>query len=97
MTNVVSLFSSCYVFYWGHFFTYQELLYPPMFDGRVVLYPTEKNMRDYLSWRQADCKLLKPQYKSALLNIISVGSDSWLKLWPNMHDHKNGLEETKTW
>jgi len=57
VTNVVSLFSSSYVFYWGHFFTYQELLYPPMFDGRVVLYPTEKNLRDYLSWRQADCHI----------------------------------------
>ena len=99
MTNVVSLFSSCYVFYWGHFFTYQELLYPPMFDGRVVLYPTEKNLRDYLSWRQADCKFLKPQRKSAvlLLNIISTGLDSWLKFWPSVHDHENGFEETKIW
>ena len=37
-------------------FPTQELLYPPMFDGRVVLYPSEKNLRDYMSWRQADCK-----------------------------------------
>ena len=62
-----------------------------MFDGRVVLYPTEKNLRDYLSWRQADCKLLKPQHKSALLNIICVGSDTV------MHDRKNEFEETKIW
>jgi len=57
VTNVVSLFSSSYVFYWSHFFSSQELLYPPMFDGRVVLYPAEKNLRDYLSWRQADCHI----------------------------------------
>lgn len=56
VTNVVSLFSSSYVFYWSQFFSSQELLYPPMFDGRVVLYPNEKNLRDYMSWRQADCK-----------------------------------------
>lgn len=54
---MVSLFSSSYVFYWSHFFSSQELLYPPMFDGRVVLYPAEKNLRDYLSWRQADCHI----------------------------------------
>ncbi|KAM7448358.1 tRNA-histidine guanylyltransferase 1-like [Porites harrisoni] len=57
VTNVVSLFSSSYVFYWNQFFVSQNLLYPPMFDGRVVLYPEEKNLRDYLSWRQADCHI----------------------------------------
>uniref|UniRef100_A0A673VQH3 Probable tRNA(His) guanylyltransferase n=1 Tax=Salmo trutta TaxID=8032 RepID=A0A673VQH3_SALTR len=31
------------------------LLYPPGFDGRVVLYPSNRNLRDFLSWRQADC------------------------------------------
>ena len=29
----------------------------PSFDGRVVQYPSTQNIRDYLSWRQADCKL----------------------------------------
>lgn len=57
VTNVVTLFSSSYVFYWNQFFPTQELLYPPMFDGRVVLYPSEKNLRDYMSWRQADCHI----------------------------------------
>lgn len=57
VTNIVSLFSSSYVFYWSQFFSSQELLYPPMFDGRVVLYPNEKNLRDYVSWRQADCHI----------------------------------------
>ncbi len=33
----------------------RPLLYPPQFDGRVVAYPTLKCLRDYLSWRQADC------------------------------------------
>jgi hypothetical protein len=30
------------------------LRYPPSFDSRVVLYPTEREIRDYFSWRQAD-------------------------------------------
>ncbi|XP_041846079.1 probable tRNA(His) guanylyltransferase isoform X3 [Melanotaenia boesemani] len=29
----------------------------PGFDGRVILYPSNRNLRDYLSWRQADCHI----------------------------------------
>lgn len=58
MTHVASQFSSSYVFYWKEFFGEQPLLYPPSFDGRVVLYPSNRNLRDYLSWRQADCECI---------------------------------------
>lgn len=54
MTCVNSLFTSSYVFHWSKFFEERQLLYPPSFDARIVLYPTDENMRDYLSWRQAD-------------------------------------------
>ncbi|ELT89302.1 hypothetical protein CAPTEDRAFT_207176 [Capitella teleta] len=57
MTNICSLFASSYVFHWTEFFPDLPLLYPPSFDARVVLYPTEQNLRDYLSWRQADCHI----------------------------------------
>lgn len=57
MSNVVSLFTSSFTMYWSRYFNTQELLYPPSFDGRVVLYPTDDNLRDYLSWRQADCHI----------------------------------------
>lgn len=57
MTHVASQFSSSYVFYWGQYFTQQPLLYPPSFDGRVVLYPSNRILKDYLSWRQADCHI----------------------------------------
>lgn len=66
MTHVVSQFSSSYVFYWKEFFADQPLLYPPGFDGRVVLYPSNRNLRDYLSWRQADCKYTLSCLKYAL-------------------------------
>ncbi|XP_040295886.1 probable tRNA(His) guanylyltransferase [Bufo bufo] len=57
MTHVVSQFASSYVFYWNEFFPKQPILYPPGFDGRVVLYPSVQNLKDYLSWRQADCHI----------------------------------------
>ncbi|XP_035673386.1 probable tRNA(His) guanylyltransferase [Branchiostoma floridae] len=57
MTHIVSQFSSSYVFHWAQHFPDQPLQYPPGFDGRVILYPSNKNLRDYLSWRQADCHI----------------------------------------
>ncbi|XP_033232066.1 probable tRNA(His) guanylyltransferase [Belonocnema kinseyi] len=53
-SNVNSLFASSYVFYWSKFFKEKKLRYPPAFDARLVLYPMDNNLRDYLSWRQAD-------------------------------------------
>jgi tRNA(His) guanylyltransferase len=61
MTLVASQFASSYVFYWRDFFEDQPLLYPPGFDGRVVVYPSNQTLKDYLSWRQADCKWHKIQ------------------------------------
>ena len=57
MSNIVSLFSSSFVFHWKEFFKEYELRYPPMFDARTVLYPSLNNIKDYLSWRQADCHI----------------------------------------
>ncbi|XP_059845976.1 probable tRNA(His) guanylyltransferase isoform X4 [Hemitrygon akajei] len=57
ISHVVSQFSSSFVFYWKDFFKDEPLLFPPGFDGRVVLYPSNQNLRDYLSWRQADCHI----------------------------------------
>ncbi|CAG8574041.1 10583_t:CDS:10, partial [Diversispora eburnea] len=57
VSTIVSLFTSNYVFYWKNYFPQKELLYPPSFDGRAVLYPDDNNFRDYLSWRQVDCHI----------------------------------------
>jgi len=54
MTTVNSLFASSFVFHWTGFFGPIRLQYPPTFDARVVMYPTDKNLKDYLGWRQAD-------------------------------------------
>ena len=56
LTTVVSTFTSYYVHLWSNFFADRPLSPPmPSFDGRVVLYPSSSNLRDYMSWRQVDC------------------------------------------
>ncbi|XP_041917676.1 probable tRNA(His) guanylyltransferase isoform X1 [Alosa sapidissima] len=72
MTHVASQFSSSFVFYWGDYFTHQPLLYPPSFDGRVVLYPSNRNLRDYLSWRQADCHI-NNLYNTVFWSLVQKG------------------------
>ncbi|CAI2168628.1 18818_t:CDS:2 [Funneliformis geosporum] len=57
VSTIVSLFTSNYVFHWKTYFPDKELQYPPSFDGRAVQYPSNNNLRDYLSWRQADCHI----------------------------------------
>jgi hypothetical protein len=59
----VSYFTSVYVMKWKGFFPNKKLKEPPYFDARAVSYPNLKTIRDYLAWRQVDCKLLKLQPK----------------------------------
>ncbi|KAI7821322.1 tRNAHis guanylyltransferase-domain-containing protein [Gamsiella multidivaricata] len=55
VSTVVSLFTSAYVYYWNDYFVDSKRpLYPPVFDGRAVLYPSEVEVKDYFAWRQAD-------------------------------------------
>ncbi|XP_063301419.1 probable tRNA(His) guanylyltransferase [Pelobates fuscus] len=72
MTHVVSQFASSYVFYWKEFFSTQPILYPPGFDARVVIYPTEENLKDYLSWRQADCHI-NNMYNTVFWALVQKG------------------------
>lgn len=56
-TTIVSTFTSYYVFLWSKYFPEKPLTPPlPSFDGRAVCYPSDLNLRDYMSWRQVDCK-----------------------------------------
>ena len=57
-STVVSTFTSYYTHLWQHFFPDTPLIEPlPSFDARAVCYPSLKNMRDYLAWRQVDCHI----------------------------------------
>ncbi|XP_039259205.1 putative tRNA(His) guanylyltransferase [Styela clava] len=71
-STVVSQFSSSYTFHWTKYFPNQKLLYPPVFDSRVVLYPSDMNMRDYLSWRQADCHI-NNLFNTCFWNLVHDG------------------------
>jgi len=74
MTTVVSLFASTYVMQWPQYFPpdTMPLQYPPAFDARVVLYPTNTNLRDYLSWRQVDCHI-NNQYNTIFWKLVQEG------------------------
>lgn len=72
MSYVNSIFSSSYVFYWNRYFGDTKLLYPPAFDSRVVLYPSNENLRDYLSWRQADTHI-NNLYNTTFWNLVLKG------------------------
>jgi tRNA(His) 5'-end guanylyltransferase len=56
ITTLTSLFTSSYVMLWHRYFPSTTLQYPPSFDGRLVMYPGEKEVKDYFAWRQADSK-----------------------------------------
>jgi tRNA(His) guanylyltransferase len=72
MTNVNSLFTSSYVFYWDRWLGSDKLKYPPSFDARIVLYPSEENLKDYLSWRQADVHI-NNLYNTCFWNLVKKG------------------------
>ena len=69
---MVSHFASSYVFHWSTFFPDTPLKYPPTFDCRIVLYPTNRNLRDYLSWRQADCHI-NNLYNTCFWKLVQSG------------------------
>ncbi|KAL9000227.1 MAG: hypothetical protein Q9169_001129 [Polycauliona sp. 2 TL-2023] len=73
LTTVVSTFTSYYIHLWPSFFPSQALSPPmPSFDGRVVQYPSIQNMKDYLSWRQADCHI-NNLYNTAFWALVQKG------------------------
>ncbi|XP_063707037.1 probable tRNA(His) guanylyltransferase [Culicoides brevitarsis] len=72
MSNVNSLFTSAYVMHWDQFLPDTKLLYPPCFDARIVLYPTDQNLRDYLSWRQADVHI-NNLYNTCFWTLVQKG------------------------
>ncbi|KZC03900.1 putative tRNA(His) guanylyltransferase [Dufourea novaeangliae] len=94
MSNVNSLFTSAYVYHWPRYFRGKELYYPPSFDGRVVLYPTDKNLRDYLAWRQVDVHV-NNLYNTCFWNLILKGkltpNQAEVKLRGTLASHKNEL------
>lgn len=73
-TNIVSLFTSAFVMGYSRFFD-NPLEIVPSFDGRVVVYPTLTNLRDYLSWRQADCHI-NNLYNTLFWKMVQSGKSN---------------------
>lgn len=59
LTLIVSLFTSSYVYHWRDFFPDLPLAYPPVFDGRLVVYPGQTEVKDYFRWRGVDSESLR--------------------------------------
>ncbi|KAJ1821517.1 tRNA-histidine guanylyltransferase 1-like [Coemansia sp. RSA 2598] len=71
-TLLVSKFTSAYVYYWSEFFAGTRLEFPPAFDSRVVMYPSDRIMRDYLCWRQVDCHI-NNMYNTCFWALVNKG------------------------
>ena len=71
MTCIVSTFSSSFTMNFCQFFNNQKLLQIPIFDSRCICYPSDKNLRDYLSWRQADCHI-NNLYNTCFWELVQI-------------------------
>ena len=75
-TSIATAFTAEYCMQWADFFPDQRLERPyPTFDGRCVAYPKRKVLRDYLSWRQADCHI-NNLYNTTFWNLVIKGGMS---------------------
>ncbi|KAF8872582.1 Thg1 C terminal domain-containing protein [Infundibulicybe gibba] len=75
VSTLTSLFTSCYVFHWPQYFPDIPLRYPPFFDGRIVLYPSAREVRDYFSWRQADTHI-NNLYNTTFWALVQQGGQT---------------------
>ena len=73
-TSIATAFTAEYCMQRPSFFPDQGLTRPyPTFDGRCICYPKRKILRDYLSWRQADCHI-NNLYNTTFWNMVTKGS-----------------------
>ncbi|KAI9503565.1 tRNA-histidine guanylyltransferase 1-like [Coemansia spiralis] len=93
-TLLVSRFTSAYVFYWTEFFPDTPLKVPPAFDSRVVMYPSDRILRDYLCWRQVDCHI-NNLYNTCFWTLVNKGrlsqKDAEKRLSGTLSKDKNEL------
>ena len=75
ISSIVSLFAAVYVYNWQSLFGDIKLQYCPAFDARAVLYPNNSCLRDYISWRQADCHI-NNMYNTCFWTLVQHGQCS---------------------
>ncbi|EOR01355.1 hypothetical protein E3P81_01767 [Wallemia ichthyophaga] len=71
VTQVVSAFSSAFMYNWSRHFSI-PLAYPPIFDGRIITYPLTIHVRDYFAWRQVDTHI-NNLYNTCFWAIVQQG------------------------
>jgi tRNA(His) guanylyltransferase len=72
-STVATAFTAEYCLQWPTFLPEQPLSRPyPSFDARSVPYPKSRVLRDYLSWRQADCHI-NNLYNTTFWNMVLKG------------------------
>lgn len=94
-TTVATTFTAEYCMQWSRFFPDRPLERPyPTFDGRCVCYPKRKILRDYLSWRQADCHV-NNLYNTTFWNMVQRGgmsqTEAELELKGTLSSDKNEI------
>ncbi|KAG0225483.1 hypothetical protein BGW41_004686 [Actinomortierella wolfii] len=73
VSTVVSLFTSAYLYFWNDYFPESRRpKYPPCFDGRAVLYPSDEEVKDYFAWRQADTHI-NNLYNTSFWALVNQG------------------------
>ncbi|KAF7311936.1 Histidine tRNA guanylyltransferase [Mycena indigotica] len=75
LSTLTSHFTASVTFRWSTYFPDTPLQYPPTFDGRIVLYPGIKEVRDYFSWRQADTHI-NNLHNTAFWALVQQGGES---------------------
>ncbi|KAK9451036.1 tRNAHis guanylyltransferase-domain-containing protein [Limtongia smithiae] len=75
ISTFASTFTAHYQFQWKEHFpdTPLDPAMLPTFDARAVLYPSITELRDYLSWRQADCHI-NNLYNTSFWSLILLGT-----------------------
>eukprot|EP01132_Coremiostelium_polycephalum_P000555 gene555-699_t len=97
-SSIVSYFTSQFVYRWKEYFGEYPLRYPPTFDSRAVCYPSIENLRDYLSWRQADThinNLYNTTYWALVLKDSKTPAEAENILRGTFADDKNEMLFTK--
>ena len=75
ISTLTSLFTATFILNWSKFFINEPLKLIPTFDGRLIIYPKLKMIKDYLSWRQADTHI-NALYNYTLCSLLNKGIDS---------------------
>ncbi|CAN6674687.1 tRNA(His) guanylyltransferase [Trichomonascus vanleenenianus] len=74
VSTFASTFTAYYMQLWPAEFPDQplEMAHLPTFDSRAVVYPSVRSLRDYFSWRQADCHI-NNLYNTTFWTLVQQG------------------------